>query len=351
MESSDPKIDASVQELDYLRVEEFIADMVSARALSSALEMGVIDLFLRKGTLTAAVLEQAVTFEPSCMKLFLDLLTHAGIITNCDDGYALTSGFVKVLPYRDLLVAKLDLAHIAAHDYIDSFSFMISDARVFRKRAGMFRMFNYSNALTQTAENYQRTMKWMRITTVLTRYEASTCFTRHSFAHYRTLLDIGGNSGEFVLQACRKYPDLRAVVYDLPVVCDIGQHHLSNEPESERITFVRGNALTEVLPSGFDLVTFKSVLHDWPEQEAHIFIDKARGALKKGGTLIVFERGPYEVGAEGLPYSLIPMVLFSHTFRSPEWYCDYLSSNGFSSISVQWVPLDIPFLLVTAVKE
>lgn len=336
---------------DYLLVDAFIVDLVSARALSSALEMGVVDLFLYHGRLTAAELQQRVTFEPSCIKLFLDLLTHAGVIARDDEGYVLTPRFMKVLPYRDLLVAKLDFAHFAAHDFIDSFSFMISDVRAFRKRAGMFRLFNYGNSTVQTPENHQRTMKWMRITTVLTKYEAQACFSKHSFSGYRQMLDIGGNSGEFALQACRNYPELRVTVFDLPVVCDVGQQHLAKEPESGRITFTRGNALVEVLPAGFDLVTFKSVLHDWPERETLVFLDKACRALQKGGTILIFERGAFETGAAGLPYSLIPMVLFSHTFRTPEWYCDYLAAHGFASISVQWVRLDVPFMLVTAVKE
>lgn len=351
MAYSDLEESGMEHEFGYLQVDEFIVDMVSARALSSALEMGIIDLFLKNSGMTADALQQIVRFEPTCMKLFLDMLEHAGVVAVCDDTYTLTPGFMHALPYRDLLVVKLDLAHIAAHDFIDSFSYMISDVRAFRKRAGMFRLFNYSNCNKQTPENCQRTMKWMRITTVLTRYEAQACFKYHNFSSYRTMLDIGGNSGEFALQACKTNPDLRATVYDLPVVCDIGEQHVSKEPESGRISFVRGNLLTETLPSGFDMVTFKSVLHDWPEKDALVFLDKACNALQSDGTILIFERGPLANGAEGIPYSLIPMVLFSHTFRSPEWYCDYLASKGFSRISVQWVHLDMPFLLVTAVKD
>ncbi|MFA7061942.1 MAG: methyltransferase [Pedobacter sp.] len=351
MAYSDEKACGGEQESNYLLVDEFIADMVSARALSSAFEMGVIDLFLKNGQMSAILLQQRITFEPTSMKLFLDLLEHAGVVASGDGGYTLTPRFMEALTYRDLLVAKLDFAHIAAHDFIDLFSFMISDVRAFRKRAGIFRMFNYSNCLVQTAENYQRTMKWMRITTVLTRYEARPCFARHSLLNYRNMLDVGGNSGEFALQACRNHPDLRVTVYDLPVVCDVGQQHLSKEPEAERITFVLGNMLTDLLPMGFDIVTFKSVLHDWPEKDVTLFLDKAYQALQPGGTILIFERGPLKTGAAGLPYSLIPMALFSHTFRSPEFYCDYLLSKGFSMISVQWVHLDMPFFLITAVKK
>ncbi len=351
MESFNHSHATRAESSDFLAVEPFVADMASARALSTALEMGVIDLLARSGQITLSQLCQEISFEPNCVKLLLGLLL-AGDVIRCSDGeYLLTENFVKVYPYRDLLVAKLDFAHIAAHDFIDLFSYMISDVRTFRKRSGMFRLFNYSNSVQETAENFDQTMRWMRITTVLTRYEARACIMNHNLSVYRSLLDVGGNSGEFSLQACRHNPTLRATVFDLPVVCEVGQQHVSHEPEAERITFVKGNALTEALPVGHDLITFKSVLHDWPDKEAMIFLSQAATALPQGGTILIYERGPFEIGPGGLPYSQIPLMLFSHTFRSPEWYCTYLESRGFGSFSVTWITLDMPFFIVTAVKE
>lgn len=56
----------------------------------------------------------------------------------------------------------------------------------------------------------------MTITTRLTRHEALVCMKYHDFGQYRRMLDVGGNSGEFALQVCRRHPDLRATVLDLP---------------------------------------------------------------------------------------------------------------------------------------
>jgi O-methyltransferase domain len=78
------------------------------------------------------------------------------------------------------------------------------------------------------------------------------------------MLDIGDNSGEFALQITRDYPTLQATVIDLPVVCEVGRHHVSDQPESERIKFQAANALEDTLPGDQDLVTFKSIFHDRP---------------------------------------------------------------------------------------
>ena len=37
----------------------------------------------------------------------------------------------------------------------------------------------------------------------------------------RRMLDVGGNSGEFLLQVCRRNPELQGTVIDLPLVCDV----------------------------------------------------------------------------------------------------------------------------------
>ncbi len=335
---------------DYLRVDNFIKDMVAARALTTAFELRLIDTLNANRTATYDILKRVIPSSHDGLKLLLKLLTDSGVLENSDDNYSLTPEFIAALQYRDLLLAKLDFAHIAGHDFIDSFSFVIADPVEFMKRSGMFRLFNYGSALASSPENRNLTERWMRITTLLTRYEAHACFSLHSLGNYRRMLDIGGNSGEFALQACRICPELRATVFDLPVVCDIGCDHVRKEPESVRINFIRGNMRADGLPEGFDFITFKSVLHDWPEEEVRRFLHKACNALEPGGTLLIFERGPFEVGATGLSYSNIPILLFAHTLRSPDLYLKCLAENGFHQITVQWIDLEMPFFLVTGVK-
>ncbi len=335
----------------YLCVDEFIKDMVAARALTTAFELKLIDFLAFGPPATFDDLKKSVLSTHSGLKLLLKLLVDSGVLETDSDRYLLTPGFSAALEYRDLLLTKLEFSHIAAHDFIDSFSFLTADPLEFMKRAGMFRLFNYGNALENTPENRKQTARWMRITTMLTRYEAPACLSLHNFAQHVRMLDIGGNSGEFALQACRANPELQATVFDLPVVCDIGHDHLRTEPESARIHFVTGNARADDLPAGFDLITFKSMLHDWPDEVVRTLLYKACNALEPGGKLLIFERGPFETGEAGLSYSNIPILLFAHTLRSPDLYIECLEENDFHQIRVQWIDLEMPFFIVTGVKK
>jgi SAM-dependent methyltransferase len=120
---------------------------------------------------------------------------------------------------------------------------------------------------------------------------------------------------------------------------------------ADRISFIKGDALADVLPTGFDLITFKSMLHDWPEKEAKQFIARASRSLEPGGRLLIFERGPFEVGETTLSYSMIPFLLFFRSFRSPEVYVEHLEDLGFQDIRTQRIDLEMPFFLVTGIKK
>jgi SAM-dependent methyltransferase len=331
----------------FLAVDDFLRDLVSARALTTAFEVGLIDALLTQPR-GAAELSTTLKFDPRGLRLLLDLLTANNVVEQRSDSVALTAAFQAVLPYRHLLEAKLDFANLVAFDVLERFTALVNDPAGFQRDSRIFKLFGYQHSVEQTPENYRLTQAWVRFTTALTRYEAQACLRYHDFSKARRMLDVGGNSGEFVLQICRAHPELRATVFDLPVVCDVGENHVRAQPEASRITFARGNALKDPLPAGFDVVSFKSMLHDWPEMEAKRFLTRASQALRPGGTLLIFERAPLEAFAAPLPYSLIPMLLFFRSFRAPGFYQEHLEAIGFRDVKVQTIPLEMPFFLVTA---
>lgn len=335
---------------DFLVVDEFLRDITQARALKSAFELRVIDTLLAQPPMTAAELAAALGIEPRGLQFLLELLQGAAVVDLAGGRYRLHARFLRALEFRDLLEAKLDFAGFVAADLIDLFSGAIADPAGFQQRSRLFRLFDYRRALEPTQANYEHTRGWMRLTSALTRYEARACLQAHDFGAHRHLLDVGGNSGEFALQACRAHPGLRATVMDLPLVCEVGAEHVLPHPERERIAFLAGDARRDPLPPGCDLIAFKSMLHDWPEAEAHAFLDAAVAALAPGGTLLVFERMPLDVTRGAPPFGLLPALLFFRSYRPPEFYRRAFEARGLAEVALQTLPLDVPFLLATGRK-
>jgi ubiquinone/menaquinone biosynthesis C-methylase UbiE len=336
---------------EYLCVDRFLEGLNQARALATAFEMGLIDFMLQKKNISPESLSKHWGVGLQALHLLLSLLLANRVIKYQDGHIKLTDEFLHALQFRDLLELKLQISNFAAHDFLDYFSDMVCRPGLFAQKSNFRRLFSYNRCFDNSKESYEATKRWMQITTILTKYESQVCMKYHDFSPYRHILDIGGNSGEFALQICKRYPKISATVFDLPLVCDIGVEHLQSEQEAKRITFIKGNALTDDFPKGFDLVLFKSMLHDWPDKEAKQFMTKASQSLKSGGTLLIFERGPFEPSEMTLDYSVIPFLLFSQSFRSPAIYRAHLMDLALEDITVERIDLGTPFYLVAARKD
>ena len=332
---------------DYLCVDDFLQDIVAARSLATALELGLIDRIGRHPGVTRKDLNSALRIDARGMALLLGLLKGNRVIEENDGRIRLTRLFEKAMAFRDLLEAKIAFAHVALPDFSRLFTPLIAAPDQFNRHAKIFEFFGYNRCSEGNPAARELTGRWMRITTALTKYESQVCLKHHEFSPYRRIMDIGGNSGEFMLRACRKYPDIEATVFDLPLVCDLGMAHVRREPEVSRITFVKGNALRDEFPGGHDLICFKSMLHDWPDKEAENFLAKASRSLRPGGTLLIFERGAIADENPPRSYSTIPLCLFFRCFRSPEWYAGHLRRLGFQNIRIEEIDMDMRFSLVT----
>jgi SAM-dependent methyltransferase len=335
---------------EFLIVDEFIRTFVDARTLKTAFELGLIDRLIEHGSGSATALGPVLGVDRHGLRFLLDLLTAGGIVQESRGDVRLTRRFQAALRYRDLLEIKLDYAGFTINDFADLFTTLIRDGGAFMGKARLFELFDYRRALDPTIENYARTRIWMRITSTLTRYEAIPCLDAYDAGHHRRMLDIGGNSGEFALQFCRRHADLSASVFDLPLVCELGLDHVLPHPEHTRMAFIPGDLRGQPVPSGYDLITFKSMLHDWPAQDTNKFIDKAARALEPGGTLLIYERGKLQLDGETPPMSMLPNLLFFRSYRSAIDYTDQLNALGFVDVRRQDIELDSRYHLITGRK-
>jgi SAM-dependent methyltransferase len=326
-------------------------DILSARALATGLETGLVDSLLKEPATSPENLARRLGLDEKGLALLLGLLEKNRVLRRRGPGVELTEAFRRALDFRDLLQLKLSTARFGAHDLLEHFTDMIRQPRQSIGKLEFCRLFDYQKGLHDTPDNYRWTKRWMRITSGLTRYEAPVCMKYHDFGRYSRVLDIGGNSGEFLLQLCLRHPRLTGTVFDLPVVCRVGREHVAGRPEAGRISFIEGDALNDRLPSGADLVSFKSMLHDWPDEQARRLLKNASEALRPGGTLLIFERAPLDPAHGPMPFSIIPFLLFFGAFRTSTVYVDELRSQGFTAVETQRIQLEMPFHLITAMKS
>jgi len=285
----------------------------------------------------------------AAFNLLLQLLARNEVFRG-DDEISLSPGFRNALVHRDLLEAKLWFNNLVAPDVHELFGELLTDVPRFMARAKVFELFRYDRCLEVTPENLAATRRWVSYTTTLTKYEAPACLERLNLTGHRRMLDVGGNSGEFARQACARTPGLTATVFDLPVVCALGREHIAGSLEAGRLAFKEGDLRSDSLPTSHDLISFKSVLHDWPEDHAAEFLKKAVDALEPGGQIVIFERAPIELRGARLSYSMVANLVFLPFFRSPDLYLNRFKELGLVDINTDTTEMETHFFLVTARK-
>ena len=335
---------------DFLGLNAFLCSEIDARAIKSAMELGVID----------ALSAQAVSFDrllreyklnPVGLQLLLDLLAVNNVIVRKEGAFELTPAFKAVLPYRDLLECRIAFSDLVWPDIHDLFTPLLNDPRQFMARSKVFALFRYDRCIDVTAENLAAVSAWTSLTTCLTKYEAQAVLEHLDLGSVRSLTDLGGNTGEFALQLCRRNHEIQAVVVDLPVVCALGRQHIAaaaTAAEAARIAFFPTDMRAGPLPPASDLVSFKSVLHDWPDADAVGLLERASHLVRPGGRIAIFERGPIEVSDKRIPYFMASNLAFLQFLRSAGLYLGTLEKLGFEAIEHRRIELEMGFHFITA---
>ena len=110
------------------------------------------------------------------------------------------------------------------------------------------------------------------------------------FSRFQRLLDIGGGSGAYDIELCRRYPQLRATVFDLPYVAEIAAGKIAEAGLSGRIRTAPGDFFGAApFPEGHDVHLLSMILHDWDEAKDRALLRRSYEALPSGGAVVISE--------------------------------------------------------------
>jgi len=106
---------------------------------------------------------------------------------------------------------------------------------------------------------------------------------------FRRLVDLGGATGHLTVAACRRYPQLRGVVFDLPEAVPLAREIVGASPVADRIEVVGGDFFLDPLPEG-DLIALGRILHDWTPEKILKLLGRIHERLPKGGAVLIAEK-------------------------------------------------------------
>ncbi len=151
---------------------------------------------------------------------------------------------------------------------------------------------------------------------------------------FHRLADLGGATGHLAIAACERYPQLRAVVFDLPRVVEFAREPIAASPARDRIEAAAGDFFTDELPAA-DLYYVGRILHDWSEEKIARLLARIVERLPAGGGLLIGEKLLHEDGVGPLAanmQSLNMLVCTEGKERPLSGYARLLHAAGFKEV-------------------
>ena len=153
---------------------------------------------------------------------------------------------------------------------------------------------------------------------------------------YRKMLDIGGGSGAHCIGALSRWPQLQAVVFDRPPVCEVAREYMAQHELTDRLTTASADLWTDpYVPA--DLHFYGMIFHDWPADKCRFMARKSFDSLPAGGRVIVHEMlfdddraGPLGVAA----FNMVMLMYVEGEQYSGREIGGFLQEAGFCDIEV-----------------
>jgi len=99
------------------------------------------------------------------------------------------------------------------------------------------------------------------------------------------MMDLGGGSGAYSINAVKTFDGLEAVVFDLPPVTVVTREYLHEHDVTDRVSTVGGDFINDPLPTGCDVVVMASNLPIYDADNIQKVVRKAFDALEPGGEM------------------------------------------------------------------
>ena len=163
-------------------------------------------------------------------------------------------------------------------------------------------------------------------------------------SRFRRMIDLGGATGHLAVAACERYPNLRAVVFDLPQVIDAARLYVNRSSASGRVDVMAGDFFSGELPDA-DLFAMGRILHDWQEENISALLTKIYRRLPVGGGILLAEKLLYEDKSGPLSAQLQSLNMLMCTQGKERTLSEYralLEDAGFADVQghITGSPLD-----------
>jgi hypothetical protein len=152
----------------------------------------------------------------------------------------------------------------------------------------------------------------------------------YDFSGFKTVVDVGGATGNLLATILSSHPGLRGVLFDMPHVVGDAPALLKARGVENRVTIEAGSFF-ETVPAGGDCYLLSHIIHDWNEDRCLTILGHCRKAIKPDGRLLIIEM-VLPAGDTPHPGKVLDMVMLvfpGGQERTEPEYASLLGKAGF----------------------
>jgi hypothetical protein len=110
----------------------------------------------------------------------------------------------------------------------------------------------------------------------------------YDFSGLKTIVDVGGATGNLLTTILGRTPGSRGILYDLPHVVRDAPALIQARGLADRVTIAAGSFFDSV-PAGGDAYLLSHIIHDWSEDQCLTILGNCRRAMSPASRLLIIE--------------------------------------------------------------
>ena len=237
-----PKIDSPAELI------EIAVGYQRSQTLFAFAELKIPDL-LSKREMTTVEIAKRLKIHPLAMERFLNACAAIGLVRKNGERFANSDLSEKFLTEKGENYLGGQMKRYQNRSYAQ-----------WEKLTEHLRNWKYGASLEENPEAEDQGAEAMEEQHNLALLHGRALGENFDFAPYKRVLDVGGGTGAMSIALCRKFPHLRALVFDLPENVEKAAEKVRAENLTERVECVGGDILKDDLPDGFDVALVANLL-------------------------------------------------------------------------------------------
>ena len=246
-----------------------------SQTLFAFAELGIADLLAKKES-TARELAKRLKIHPLATERLLNASAALGLVRKTGETFANSELTQAFLVHQGERYLGGQLKRYQKRSYPQ-----------WEKLTEHLRNWEYGATAEATPETDDQGAEAMREQHNLALLHGRALADAFDFAPYENLLDVGGGTGAMSIGLCKKLPDLKATVFDLPKNAEQAKKMIRQKRLAKRIRCVAGDILRDALPENFDVALLANLLAVFDAETNKALFRRLYEKLPPGGAVLV----------------------------------------------------------------